>query len=96
MFTAEQGPTYDIDRSRRRRNKIQHDGTVLAEDGKDILRCLGAAVMMQWNMLPAKLQRELFDRASSIGELQQRTLPKGEIARFLHNHKDDESDDESE
>src|ERR1043166_2597465 len=34
-----------------------------------VLRSLGASVIMQWNTLPAKLQRELFDNASSVGEL---------------------------
>ena len=34
-----------------------------------VLRCLGAALIMQWNTLPAKLQRELFDDAGDMGEL---------------------------
>jgi len=34
--------------------------TLVAEEER-VLRCLGAAVIMQWNTLPAKLQRELFD-----------------------------------
>jgi hypothetical protein len=33
--------------------------TLVAEEER-VLRCLGAAVIMQWNTLPAKLQRELF------------------------------------
>jgi hypothetical protein len=36
----------------------------LAADEEKILRCLGAAVIMQWNPLPTKLQRELFDKAA--------------------------------
>jgi hypothetical protein len=55
-----------------------------------ILRCLGAAVMMRWNTLPTKLQRELFDNASSVAELLEAGALKGRIARFLHKHKDDE------
>ena len=35
--------------------------TLAAED--QVLRCLGAALIMQWNTLPAKLKRELFDNA---------------------------------
>ena len=54
-----------------------------------ILRCLGAAVMMRWNTIPTKLQRELFDNASCVGELLQAGALKGQIARFLHKHKDD-------
>jgi hypothetical protein len=38
--------------------------------GPDLARrCLGAAVIMQWNTIPAKLQRELFDTADSLGDL---------------------------
>jgi hypothetical protein len=48
------------------------------------------AVLMRWNTVPTKLQRELFDCASTIGDLQQTTPLKGQIARFLHNHKNDE------
>ena len=78
----------NIDRTIRRR-KYRDDHTAHAEE-ELILRCLGAAVIMQWNTVPTKLQRELFDCASTIGHLQQTTLLKGQIARFLHDHKDDE------
>ena len=44
-------------------------------------------MIMRWDTVPTKLQRELFDCASTIGDLQQTTLPRGQIARFLHNHK---------
>ena len=43
--------------------------TSFAADEEKILRCLGAAVIMQWNTLPTKLQRELFDKAGSMDEL---------------------------
>jgi hypothetical protein len=57
-----------------------------AED--NILRCLGTAVILNWNTIPAKLQRSLFDDASSIQN--ERGAPlKGVLARFLHDHKDD-------
>jgi hypothetical protein len=58
-------------------------------DEEKILRCLGAAVILRWNSLPKKIQRELFEYAGSIGDLQQTTELKGQIARFLHHHKDD-------
>jgi hypothetical protein len=64
--------------------------TALAEEEDQILKCLGAAVLMRWNTVPTKLQRELFDCASAIGDLQQTTPLKGQIARFLHNHKNDQ------
>jgi hypothetical protein len=77
-----------------------HDKTVHAPDrqsigGVDIsaneqhvLQRLGAAVIMQWNALPTKLQRELFDNAGAVGELNDTAALRGMIARFLHNHKD--------
>jgi len=67
------------------------DRNAVAEIEEHILRCLGAAVIMQWNTIPRKLQRELFDTAGSLGDVQQTTVLRGQIARFLHNHKDEES-----
>jgi hypothetical protein len=58
-------------------------------EDKKILECLGAAVIMRWGTLPNKIQRELFEHATSLADLGQAALPKGRIARFLHNHKDD-------
>src|SRR4051812_41257111 len=53
-------------------------------DGEDLmLRCLGAAVVMQWRTLPTKLQRELFDNAAAVGELSETATRRGMIARFL-------------
>jgi hypothetical protein len=67
------------------------DRNAVAEIEEHILRCLGAAVIMQWNTIPRKLQRELFDTAGSLGDVQQTTVLRGQIARFLHDHKDEES-----
>jgi hypothetical protein len=64
-------------------------GTLAATE-EHVLRCLGAAVIMQWNTIPKKLQRELFDSAGSIGDLDNVATLRGQIARFLHKHKDDE------
>ncbi len=61
----------------------------LAVEEEQILRYLGAALIMQWNTLPQKLQRELFDMAGSMGELLDTAALRGQIARFLHKHKDD-------
>jgi hypothetical protein len=58
-------------------------------DDKKILECLGAAVIMRWGTLPTKIQRELFEHATSLADLAQIAPPKDQIARFLHNHKDD-------
>jgi len=59
-----------------------------AEDEK-ILEYLGAAVILRWATLPTKIQRELFEHATSLADLGQTVELKGQLARFLHNHKDD-------
>jgi hypothetical protein len=59
----------------------------LATQEEHVLRCLGAALIMQWSTLPQKLQRELFDNASSMGELLDTVSLRGQIARFLHSHQ---------
>ena len=57
-------------------------------DEENILRCLGAAVVLHWNAIPTELQRTLFEAASSIQR--GRTAPlKNTLAQFLHDHKDD-------
>jgi hypothetical protein len=42
---------------------------------------------MQWNDLPTKIQRHLFDDAISMGEPRHTAQLKERIARFLHRHK---------
>jgi len=57
------------------------DGTALVSSGVDraraeeeqILRSFGTAVIMRWSTLPNKIQRELFEYASSIGDLEKTT-----------------------
>ena len=65
------------------------NGATIAEEEEHILRCLGAALILQWNTVPTKLRRELFDNASSMGELLQTAELRARIARFLHRHEDD-------
>ena len=69
------------------------DRRSVAEVEEHILRCLGAAVIMQWNTIPTKLRRELFDTAGSLGAVPQTAALRGQIARFLHNHKDEKPAD---
>ncbi len=64
-------------------------GAVLAAEEEHVLRCLGAAIIMQWNALPTTLQREIFDTAGSVGKLLETAALRGQIARFLHKHKND-------
>jgi len=68
----------------------RNESEALAAEEEHVLRCLGAAVIMQWNNIPKKLKRELFDDAGSVGELLNTKALRGNIARFLHKHKDDE------
>ena len=67
----------------------QMDRAALAQEEEQILRCLGAALILQWNTLPQKLRRELFDNAGAMGELLETAELRGKIARFLHKHKND-------
>ncbi len=67
-------------------------GAALLEQEEHVLRCLGAALIMQWNTLPRKLQREIFDTAGTMGELMETEELRGQIARFLHKHKDENTD----
>ena len=45
--------------------------------------------MLKWNTIPTKLQRALFEAASSIRDSQHTAPLKDVLARFLHDHKDD-------
>ena len=66
------------------------DLTSLAKEEEHILRCLGAAVIMQWSDLPTDIQHELFEQAISMGKLRHAAELKGQIAQFLHKHKGDD------
>lgn len=68
-----------------KQDRKQH--AALAEEEERVLRCLGAAVIMQWNDLPMKIQRALFESAISMGDPLHTLRLKGQIARFLHKHK---------
>ena len=70
-----------------RRRPRDRDGAYAEQE--NILRCLGAAVILNWNTIPTTLQRALFEAASTI-QGSERTAPlKDALARFLHDHKDD-------
>ena len=70
-----------------RRKRRDRDGAY--EEQENILRCLGAAVMLNWNTIPTKLQRALFEAASGIQDSGQAAPLKDALAQFLHDHKDD-------
>lgn len=70
-----------------RRKRRDRDGRYAEQE--NILRCLGAAVMLNWNTIPTKLQRALFEAASSIQDSERMPPLKDVLAQFLHDHKDD-------
>jgi hypothetical protein len=72
------------------RQKARDDMTSLAKEEEHILRCLGAAVIMQWEDLPTDIQRQLFEHAISMSKLHHTAELKVQIARFLHKHKGDD------
>jgi len=71
------------------RASVKVDQSLGEED--HILDCLGAAVMMRWGTLPTKIQRELFEYATSLADLTQAPQLRGQIARYLHNHKNEDA-----
>jgi hypothetical protein len=75
-------------------NHEQSRGAALAVEEECVLRCLGATLIMQWNTLPTTLQREVFDTAGSMGKFLETAAVRGQIARFLHKHKDDSGRDQ--
>jgi hypothetical protein len=67
----------------------RHDRDAEYPEQENILRCLGAAVILNWNTIPTKLQRALFEAASSIQDNEQTAPLRDVLAQFLHDHKDD-------
>jgi hypothetical protein len=61
----------------------------LPEDQAHVLQSLGAAVLSQWNTLPTRIQRELFEHSSDAIPPRGIARLKKRVARYLHEHKDD-------
>jgi len=85
----EQGLADDYDSALNAAEPDRARGLALAAEEEHVLRCLGAAIIMQWSALPKTMQREIFDTAASVGELLETAALRGQIARFLHKHKND-------
>ncbi|MGZ5873492.1 MAG: hypothetical protein ACXWKP_15425 [Bradyrhizobium sp.] len=85
----EQGLANNYDNAVQVAEQDRSRGAALAAEEEHVLRCLGAAIIMQWNALPMTLQREIFDTAGSVGKLLETAALRGQIARFLHKHKND-------
>ena len=52
-----------------------------------LLQRLGAALVGEWNNLPAPLQRVIYERAAGGGSPLNRLTTRRQMARFLHDHK---------
>jgi hypothetical protein len=87
LADSEQGLADNYDSAVNAAEQNRARGLALAAEEEHVLRCLGAAVIMQWNALPKSMQREIFDTAASVGELLDTAALRGQIARFLHKHK---------
>ena len=46
-------------------------------------------MILNWNTIPQKLQRALFEAASNIENSERKAPLKDVLAQFLHDHKDD-------
>lgn len=63
------------------------EAPALAHQEEHLLRCLGAATILQWNGLPSNVQRQLFDCATTMGDPLDVASLRERIARFLHKHE---------
>ena len=84
LADIEQGLSDNYDSAVNAAEQDRARGLALAAEEEHVLRCLGAAIIMQWSALPTTMQRELFDTAASVGELLETAALRGQIARFLH------------
>ena len=77
------------------RDRAENTSSMVREEAEGrILRRLGAAVILQWNDLPTEIQRNLFVDATSMTDPEREFALRQQIARFLHDHKND-TDSES-
>jgi hypothetical protein len=75
-----------------RRRIFRDNPALVAEEEENTLKCLGAAVILRWNTLPKKLQRELFEHADNIGNMYQTASFREPVVQVLHDRKDDEQE----
>jgi len=61
----------------------------LDETERRVLVALGAALVAEWSTLDTELQRMLFRRAADSAS--ETALLREQIARFLHDHKGDDT-----
>jgi hypothetical protein len=61
----------------------------LEEDERQLLQCLGAAVLLQWNTLSNDMHRSIFETTIAVMESDHSDNLRHQLALFLHDHKDD-------
>jgi hypothetical protein len=66
-----------------------YDDVIPAQQKMHAPGCLGKSVTTQLTEIPMKIQ-QLFDDAGSRGGFVQTARLRGQLARFLHKHKDDD------
>ena len=81
LADIEQGLSDNYDSAVNAAEQDRARGLALAAEEEHVLRCLGAAIIMQWNALPKSMQREIFDTAASVGELLDTAALRRQIAR---------------
>lgn len=60
--------------------------TELSPEEEQVLACLGAALVSEWNAIPRDVQRQIFERASNLGPPHASFGLRQELALFLHDH----------
>jgi hypothetical protein len=65
---------------------LRHEGDELGAKDRQILECLGAALVSGWSELPTDVQRAIFRHATAYRTYDSAGL-RAKIARFLHHHK---------
>ena len=71
------------------RNHDRSRGAALAVEEEYVLRCLGAALIMQWNALPTTHATGDLRHRRICGQVVGDSGAAGQIARFLNKHKND-------
>jgi hypothetical protein len=58
----------------------------ITPEEEQVLACLGAALVAEWNGLDRDVQRRIFERASALGGPAGGYGLRQELATFLHDH----------
>jgi hypothetical protein len=70
---------------------LRYRSGVPSNKERQVLEYLGAAVVSGWNELPTDIQRAIFQHAAA-NKVYDAARLREQIARFLHDHKDDPDD----